>query len=71
MLEFNPKNGLSTKGNPICKRDNKPSYDKRGAQSAVNKRYQQDHTRLRLYPCGNHWHLTKLLKVYKPFYENR
>jgi len=61
-LSFNPKNGLFTKGNPICKRDKKPSYDKKGALSAANKRYQQDHIKLRIYQCGNHWHLTHILK---------
>lgn len=41
----------------------KPMYDKRGATSAANKRYHQDHIRLRIYQHGNHWHLTKQLET--------
>lgn len=38
----------------------KPCYDKKGAITAKNKRYQQDHEKLREYACehGPHWHLT-------------
>ena len=37
----------------------KVPYDKRGAITAANKRWQQDHIKLRIYQCGDHWHLTK------------
>lgn len=35
-------------------------YDKKGATTAKNKRFHDDHIALRIYPCevGNHWHLT-------------
>lgn len=36
-------------------------YDKRGATTAKNKRYEEDHQVLRIYPCKRcqGWHLTK------------
>jgi len=42
----------------------KKCYDKKGAVSASNKRFQEDHQRLRIYECerGCHWHLTKQLR---------
>lgn len=40
----------------------KKAYDKKGAITACNLRYKEDHTRLRIYPCGDHWHLTKQLR---------
>lgn len=40
----------------------KRSYDKRGAITAANLRYEQDRVKLRLYPCGDHWHLTKQMR---------
>ena len=42
----------------------KKIYDKKGAVSAGNKRFGEDHTRLRIYECeyGCHWHLTKQLR---------
>lgn len=40
----------------------KKAYDKKGAVTACNKRYREDHTHLRIYPCGDHWHLTKQLR---------
>lgn len=38
----------------------KPCYDKKGAQTAANKRFKEDHVKLRIYECevGPHWHLT-------------
>lgn len=38
----------------------KVAYDKKGAQSAKNLRYKQDHVQLRIYSCPkcNMWHLT-------------
>lgn len=42
-----------------CKKEDKPCYDKRTAITAANKRYKEDRIRLRIYPCGDHWHLTK------------
>lgn len=35
-------------------------YDKKGAVTAKNKRFEEDHVELRVYECpGNkHWHLT-------------
>ena len=45
-----------------CQWCGKPCYDKRSAQSAVNKRMKESGVRLRIYQCGNHWHLTHLLK---------
>lgn len=40
----------------------KHAYDKKGAITASNRRYAEDHQRLRIYPCGDHWHLTKQLR---------
>ena len=52
----------------IRKRENiycsgKRVYDKKSAITAKNKRFNEDKVELRVYPCGNHWHLTK--RVYK------
>lgn len=45
----------------------KKAYDKKGAITARNIRYKQDHILLRIYPCKEHWHLTKLLSgKFKP-----
>ena len=44
----------------------KRAYDKRGAITAVNNRFREDHVRLRIYPCHNHWHLTSELRG-KPY----
>lgn len=40
----------------------KPSYDKRSAVTARNKRWDEDHVELRVYQCPdcNWWHLTSL-----------
>ena len=45
----------------------KPSYDKKGALTAKNKRWIDDRIRLRVYHCPdcNLWHLTSLLKPRK------
>lgn len=40
----------------------KKAYDKRGAISAANKRWEEDHIRLRIYQHHNHWHLTKSIR---------
>lgn len=38
----------------------KPKYNKKGAQTAINKRWDQDHKKLRMFSCKycNGWHLT-------------
>jgi len=38
----------------------KPVYDKKSAVTARNKRWKEDHIKLRIYPCFqcNGWHLT-------------
>lgn len=45
-----------------CPQTNKICFDKRGAQTAANARFKQDHEKLRIYacPCGS-WHLTSKL----------
>ena len=55
-------------------RCNKMAYDKKGAISAKNKRYKEDHIKLREYHCGkcNAWHLTKTDKIThdcNPYYD--
>ncbi len=42
----------------------KRTYDKKGAQTAQNARYKQDHIELRIYPCPDchGWHLTKQVR---------
>ena len=39
-------------------------YDKRGATTAKNKRYDEDHIKLRTYQCPEcgGWHLTHILR---------
>lgn len=39
-------------------------YDKKGAITACNGRFKEEHTRLRIYECeyGAHWHITKQLR---------
>lgn len=44
-----------------CKLTGKPCYSKKDAQSAKNRRWDEDHIELRIYPCNNHWHLTHKL----------
>lgn len=41
----------------------KRAYDKKGAQTAKNKRWKEDHVKLRVYQCEleDHWHLTSSL----------
>ena len=43
-----------------CRKDGKPCYDKKGAITARNKRWEDEHVALRVYQCdfGDHWHLT-------------
>ena len=45
-----------------CPWHKKVSYDKRGAVTAANKRWADDHERVRIYPCPQcgGWHLTHL-----------
>lgn len=44
-----------------CPVTGKVAFDKKGAQTAANARYHQDHVRLRIYPCQcGAWHLTKM-----------
>ena len=46
----------------ICPMSGKMTFDKRGAQTAANKRFEEDHVKLRIYPCGcGGWHLTSRL----------
>lgn len=40
----------------------KRAYDKKGAVTARNKRYEDEHVELRMYECGDHWHLTKQMR---------
>lgn len=49
-----------------CYKAGKRAYSKRGAETAVNKRYREDRILLRIYPCRTHWHLTKLGARKKP-----
>lgn len=48
---------------PIRYCKGKPMYDKKTARTAVNKRFKDDHVRLRIYHCNrcNFWHLTHLI----------
>lgn len=47
-----------------CTKNGKPCYDKKGAISAKNKRWNQDRIELRVYQCCfDHWHVTKQLEV--------
>lgn len=41
----------------------KQVYDKRGARTVVNKRWKEDHVRLREYQCSDcgGWHVTHLV----------
>lgn len=45
-----------------CDLDGKPCYDKKGAQTAINDRRRRAHMELRMYQCGDHWHLTKQMR---------
>ncbi len=46
---------------PVTKCNGKVCYDKKGAMTAKNKRWEEDHIALRIYQCeGSHWHLTSL-----------
>lgn len=44
----------------FCPTSGKTMFDKKGATTAANYRYQEDHTALRIYPCPfcRAWHLT-------------
>jgi len=53
----------------ICPVAEKPCYDKKGAATAKNKRYQQDRIELRIYLCNGHWHLTSLRASKKKIYD--
>lgn len=43
-----------------CATSGKVCYSKKDAATAANKRFEQDHEKLRIYPCNycSHWHLT-------------
>lgn len=43
-----------------CSDSGKVIYDKRGAQTEKNRRWNEDHVELRIYQCPacNWWHLT-------------
>lgn len=47
-----------------CPETGKPCYDKKTAVTAKNQRWDEDHIKLRIYPCPHcrAWHLTS-----KPF----
>ena len=47
-----------------CRKYGKPMYDKRGAETAKNHRYEMQHVRLRIYQCDycDYWHLTSKLR---------
>lgn len=44
-----------------CPEQGKNIYDKRGAETVRNKRWKDDHVKLRVYYCRdcNGWHVTK------------
>ncbi len=44
-----------------CDEHGKNCYDKRGAETARNKRWKEDHVRLRMYNCPDcgEWHLSE------------
>lgn len=44
-----------------CSKADKVIYDKKSANTAKNRRFQQDHVALRVYECEvcHGWHLTK------------
>lgn len=46
-----------------CPVQGKNCYDKRGAETARNKRWREDHVRLRIYQCDDcgAWHLTHMV----------
>ena len=48
-------------GRKYCPVQGKNIYDKRGAQTEANRRWEEDHVELRIYNCPecNGWHLTK------------
>jgi len=58
------RSGIMGWGTPTplkkCFATGKTVFDKRGAQTAMNKRFEEEHVRLRIYECPNckGWHLT-------------
>lgn len=46
---------------PVRYCEGKVCFDKRGAETAANKRWNEDRVELRIYACPNcrFWHLTK------------
>jgi len=48
-----------------CQASGKPTYDKRGAVTALNKQMEERHIELRAYPCNGcqGWHLTKIIRA--------
>lgn len=61
---------MSWQKSPVqyCATSGKVMYDKRGAVTSANHRFEEDHTRLRVYPCPscNAWHLTSQFRSYGP-----
>ena len=57
------KNIGTPTGRKYCNVQGKNIYDKRGAQTEANARWNEDHVELRIYNCPhcNGWHLTKQL----------
>ena len=54
-----------------CEKTGKVKFDKKNAQTAKNKRYNEDHVGLRIYPCPfcDGWHLTSQEKLKKKDYQ--
>lgn len=60
------RSGINGWGRPLvqkrCFTSGKISFDKKGAQTAANKRWAEDHVQLRIYECRcGGWHLTSRL----------
>ena len=55
-----------------CSVSGKIMFDKRSAQTAANKRYDDDHVELRIYECPycHRWHLTHT-QVRQPYQRKR
>lgn len=52
-----------------CPVSGKVCFDKRGAQTAANSRFEEEHVKLRIYPCPDcqrmglpAWHLTRKMR---------
>ena len=51
----------------------KRTYTKKGVVTAINLRFKEAHTKLRMYECEdcNYWHITKQISRGRGFYTNR